>query len=142
MRARIAMHRGDVRAARRELVNAQRLRPLLNYAQPYLAVQARIEMTRVYLALADLAGARTLMQEIDEVLQWRGEARPLPHRGDEARPGISCDGVMAGELRDQTAGFREILRQLAMIHQGFAQDKARLGLDLARASALMPRRRR
>jgi len=56
VQARTAMHRGDVAAARRELVSAQRLRHLLTYALPYLAVQARIELIRVHLALADLAG--------------------------------------------------------------------------------------
>jgi len=54
-------------------------------ALPYLAVQARIELARVHLALADPEGARTLMREIDEVLRRRpglgtltGEARALP----------------------------------------------------------------
>jgi LuxR family maltose regulon positive regulatory protein len=42
------MHRGDVPAARRELVSAQRLRHLLTYALPYFAVQARIELIRVH----------------------------------------------------------------------------------------------
>ena len=53
LRARAAMHRGDAPAARRELVSAQHLRPLLTYALPYFAVQARIELARVHLALAD-----------------------------------------------------------------------------------------
>jgi LuxR family maltose regulon positive regulatory protein len=69
--ARVAMHRGDIPRARRELITAQRLRPLLTYALPYLAVQARIELARVHLALADLAGARTLMREVDEILNRR-----------------------------------------------------------------------
>ncbi len=69
VQARAAMHRGDVPAARRELVSAQRLRHLLTYALPYFAVQARIELARVHLALADLAGARTLMREVDELLR-------------------------------------------------------------------------
>ena len=74
-------------AARQELVSAQRLRPLLTYAMPHLAVQARIELTRVHLALGDLAGARTLMREIDELLRRRpglgtlaGEAEALRAR--------------------------------------------------------------
>jgi LuxR family maltose regulon positive regulatory protein len=58
VQARTAMHRGDVPAARRELVSAQRLRHLLTYALPYLAVQARIELARVHVALADLAGGQ------------------------------------------------------------------------------------
>ena len=65
------MHRGDVPAARQQLVSAQRLRPLLTYALPYFAVQARIELARVHFALADLAGARTLMREVDELLRRR-----------------------------------------------------------------------
>jgi LuxR family maltose regulon positive regulatory protein len=108
VRARIAMHRGDVPAARRELVNAQRLRHLLTYASPCLAVQARIEMTHVYLALADAAGARTLMREIDDILRRRpglgtliGEAETLRARIAKARgsrtPGASA--LTDAELR-------------------------------------------
>jgi LuxR family transcriptional regulator, maltose regulon positive regulatory protein len=82
VRARAAMHRGAVPAARQYLVSAQRLRHLLTYALPYFAVQARIELARVHLALADLAGARTLMREIDELLR--------------RRPGL---GTLAGEAR-------------------------------------------
>jgi 4-carboxymuconolactone decarboxylase len=39
----------------------------------------------------------------------------------------------------QTEGFQETLRELAMIHEGFVQDKAGLGLDPARGSALDPK---
>jgi LuxR family maltose regulon positive regulatory protein len=92
LRARVAMHRGDVPAARRELVNAQRLRPLLTYALPYLAVQARIELARVHLALADPAGARTLMREVDDLLK--------------RRPGLGTLAGEAGALRAQLARER------------------------------------
>ena len=108
VQARAAWHRGDVPAARRELVSAQRLRHLLTYALPHLAVQARIELTRVHLALADLAGARTLMGEIDELLKRRpglgtlvGEAGTLRARLANERgatvPGASA--LTAAELR-------------------------------------------
>jgi LuxR family maltose regulon positive regulatory protein len=90
--ARVALHRGDRAAARRELVSAQRLRPLLTYAIPYLAVQARIELTRVHLALADIAGARTLMREIDELLN--------------RRPGLGTLADEADEMRDRLAKAR------------------------------------
>jgi LuxR family maltose regulon positive regulatory protein len=92
VQARAAMHRGDVPAVRQHLVNAQRVRPLLTYAIPHVAVQARIELARVHLALGDLAGARTLMREIDELLR--------------RRPGL---GTLAGEaeaLRDQLSKQR------------------------------------
>ncbi len=106
--ARAALHRGDIPAARQQLVNAQRLRHLLTYALPYLAVQARIELTRVHLALADLAGARTLMREVDELLRRRpglgylaGQAQALRARLSKER-GSSASGasaLTAAELR-------------------------------------------
>ena len=108
MQARVALHRGDVPAARQELVSAQRLRHLLTYAIPHLAVQARIELTRVHLALADLAGARTLMREIDELLKRRpdlgtlvGEAGALRARlADERGPSVpGASALTAAELR-------------------------------------------
>jgi len=106
--ARVATHRGDVVTARRELVRAQRLRHLLTYATPHLAVQARIELTRVHLALADLAGARTLMGEIDEILRRRpdlgtlvAEVKALRARlGREHGPSVpGASALTAAELR-------------------------------------------
>ena len=108
VQARVAMHRADVPAARRELIRAQHLRPLLTYALPYLAVQARLELARVHLALADQPGARTLMREVDDLLRRRpslgtlvGQAEAL--RAQLARergsgvPGASA--LTAAELR-------------------------------------------
>ena len=108
VQARLALHRGDAPAARQQLVSAQRLRPLLTYAQPHLAVQARIELTRVHLALADLAGARTLMREIDQLLKRRpglgtlvGEAAALRARLAQERGSsiLGASALTAAELR-------------------------------------------
>ena len=108
LRARAAMHRGDVLAARRELLSAQHLRPLLTYGLPYLAAQARIELAHVHLALADPPGARTLMREVDDLLRRRpglgtlaGEAQALRAQLAEER-GSSIPGASAlttAELR-------------------------------------------
>ena len=108
VQARVAMHRGDTARARHELISAQRLRPLLTYAQPQLAAQARIELTRVHLALADIAGARMLMREIDDLLRRRpglgtlvGEAAALraqlSRQHGTGSPGAST--LTAAELR-------------------------------------------
>jgi LuxR family maltose regulon positive regulatory protein len=81
---------------------------LLTYALPYFAVQARLELIRVHLALADLAGARTLMREVDELLRRRpglgslvGEAQALGVRLSKERgpsvPGASS--LTGAELR-------------------------------------------
>jgi len=107
-RARVALHRGDVPAVRRELATAQRLRHLLTYALPHVAVQARIELIRVHLALADLAGARTVIREVDDLLRRRpdlgtlvGEAEALRAQLSRQRgassPGASA--LTAAELR-------------------------------------------
>ena len=106
--ARVAIQRGDLAGARRELVTAQRLRHLFSSAIPHVAVQLRIELARVHLALSDLAGARTLMGEIDDVLTRRpglgtlaGEAAALRARLASERgasiPGASA--LTAAELR-------------------------------------------
>ena len=108
VQARVAVHGGDVPAARRELTKALRLRPLMTYAHPHWAVQLRIALIRVQLALNDVAGARTLMVEIDEILKRRpdlgtlvGEAEGLRARLVRERgrsvPGASA--MTAAELR-------------------------------------------
>ncbi len=106
--ARVALHRGDVPAARRELVSAQRLRSLLTYTQPHLAVQTRIELIRAHIALADISGARTLMREVDEVLKLRpglgilvGEAEALRARLVQVRGSavLGASALTAAELR-------------------------------------------
>jgi LuxR family maltose regulon positive regulatory protein len=108
VRARVHLHRGDAPAARQELVSAQRVRPLLTYAVPYLAVQARIELAHAHLTLGDQAGARTLMREIGELLTRRpglgtlaGQAQTLKAQLAKQRgsttPGASS--LTAAELR-------------------------------------------
>ena len=73
-----------------------------------MAVQARIELIRVHLALADLAGARTVMREVDDLLRRRpdlgtlvGEAgalrAQLSRQRGAASPGASA--LTAAELR-------------------------------------------
>jgi len=108
VRARTALHRGDVPAARQQLINAQRLRHLLTYALPYFAVQARIELARVHLALADLAGARTLMREVDELLRRRPGLGNLAEQAQALRARLSkergysssgASALTAAELR-------------------------------------------
>ena len=105
--ARIALHHGDVPAARQALANAQRVRHLLNFAFPHFCVQTLLGLARVHLALADIAGARTLIREIDVILRHRphlgtlvGDAQELRARLAKERqtsaPGVSA--LTAAEL--------------------------------------------
>ena len=89
--ARAAMHQGDVAAVRQQLVSAQRLRPVVTYAIPHIAVQARVELTRVHLALADIAGARTLMREIDDLLKHRPDLGTLVGEAETLRNQLSAE---------------------------------------------------
>ncbi len=91
VKARAALHRGEVAVARQELVSAQRLRSLLTYAYPHLAVQTRIELVRLHLTLADVAGARTLMREIDELLKRRPDLGTLVGEARALRTQLSAD---------------------------------------------------
>ena len=104
----MAVRRGEVQTARQLLISAQRTRFLLTYAFPHMAVQARIELIRVHLALGDLAGARTLSKEVDELLRRRpglgslvGEARALRDRlaGERGSSTPGASSLTAAELR-------------------------------------------
>jgi LuxR family maltose regulon positive regulatory protein len=98
VRARVALHRRNLPAVRQELVGAQRARPLLTYALPHIAVQARIELARVHLALADPAAARTLLREIDDLLRRR------PGLGNLVEQAEALRALLAKERSSNTPG--------------------------------------
>jgi LuxR family maltose regulon positive regulatory protein len=83
--ARVAIHHGDRDQAKQDLARAQQLRPRATHALPYYAVQARLELIRAYLALTDVAGARTVMREVDDLLRWRPDLGTLPHEASQLR---------------------------------------------------------
>jgi len=138
--ARAALRGGDVTHTRRELVHAQRARPLLTYTVPHVAVQARIELARVHFDLADLPAARTLLREIDEILRRRpglgtltGQARALrarlPGEHGPAAPGASA--LTAAELRllpwlATHLSLAEIAAELAISHNTVKSQTASL----------------
>jgi LuxR family maltose regulon positive regulatory protein len=69
--ARLSLHRGDLSEARRQLTRAMRARPAATFLLPYHAVRLRLQLAKVYLALADLATVRQLLREIDDILRRR-----------------------------------------------------------------------
>jgi LuxR family maltose regulon positive regulatory protein len=106
--ARIALYQADRPAARAELTRAQRLRPALTYAVPHFAVQARTELTKAHLALADLAGARTLMREAHEILLRRPGLGAFARQAEDLRaelshasgsPALGASALTSAELR-------------------------------------------
>ena len=111
--ARVAAHRGDIPAARQALTHAQRLRPLTTYALPPLAVQVRIELIRVHLSLADIAGARTLMREIDEILRRRPHLGVLVEQAEELRARLAAEGSSPVTASSLTAAELRLLPLLS-----------------------------
>jgi LuxR family transcriptional regulator, maltose regulon positive regulatory protein len=83
--ARVAIHHGDLVQADQDLERAQQLRPQATHALPYYAVQARLELTRAYLALADVAAARRILGEVDDLLGWRPDLGTLSHQASQLR---------------------------------------------------------
>ena len=129
VQARAAMHRGDVPAARQQLVSAQRLRHLLTCALPYLAVQARIELIRVHLALADLAGARTLMREVDELLRRRPGLGSLVDEAQVLRARLAKERGSSAPGASALTGAELRLLPLLSTHLSFPEIAAQMSLS-------------
>ena len=81
--ARLALHHGDLAAVRRELTRAMRARPACTEAIPYLAVRARLQLAKVFWAVADHATAHHLLREIDDIRLRRPELGALTEQVDE-----------------------------------------------------------
>jgi len=90
--ARLALHRGDPKEAHRQLTRAMRARPSATYVLPFVAVRLRLQLARVYLALAEPATARQLLREIDDIVS--------------RRPAL-------GTLIDEVMDFRDVLASRA-----------------------------
>ena len=83
--ARVELHTGDAAGATRDLARAHRLRPLTSRAAPHLAVQARLELARAHLTLADPAAARLLLREVGDVMRRRSDLGVLGQEADDLR---------------------------------------------------------
>ena len=127
--ARLAVHRGDAAAAQRELIGAQRLRPLLTYAQPHVAVQTRIELARVHIALADLAGARLLLREIDEVLKRRPDLGTLTAEARALRTRLSVVRIPSTRGASSLTGAELRVLPLLATHMSIPEISSELFLS-------------
>jgi LuxR family maltose regulon positive regulatory protein len=129
VRARVALREGDVPAARQHLFSAQRSRSLLTYAIPHVSVQALAELTRVHLALADVAGARTLMRQVDELLAWRPDLGTLADEVAELRTLLAAERrLIQGSASSLTVAELRVLPLLAT-HLSFPEIAAELSVS-------------
>jgi LuxR family transcriptional regulator, maltose regulon positive regulatory protein len=105
--ARVAVHQGDVPRVQEQLARATRLRPLLTYALPYLAVQTLLELGRVCLAVDDAAGARVVLGQARDVLRRRPDLGVLPTQVEELRSKLDTSrGGITGVSSLTTAELR------------------------------------
>jgi LuxR family transcriptional regulator, maltose regulon positive regulatory protein len=126
--ARVAIHHGRLDRADQDLARAQQLRPQATHALPYYAVQARLELIRAYLALTDVAGARTVLREVDDLLRWRPDLGTLPEQATRLRSQLNhirADAIGASSL---TMAERRLLPLLST-HHSFREIGERLHLS-------------
>ena len=126
--ARAALHRGDPIAAHSDLVRIQRLRPHLTYAIPWFAVQIRLQVAQAYLALADPAGARTVLWEIDTIFRRRPDLGVLRRQVDELKTRVADVPVTAPGMSTLTSAELRILPFLST-YLTFAEIGERLFLS-------------
>jgi LuxR family maltose regulon positive regulatory protein len=97
--ARLSVHRGDLGEAHRQLARAMRARPSATYAMPFVAVRLRLQLAKVYLAFADLATARQMLREVDDILTHRPALGALAAETEEFRQVLASNataGVTGG----------------------------------------------
>jgi LuxR family transcriptional regulator, maltose regulon positive regulatory protein len=90
--ARLAVHRGDMKGANRELTRAMRARPTLTFAFPFLAVRLRLQLAKVYWAIADYSAARHLLREIDDIVLHRPALGTLGQEVSDFRRIVTSNG--------------------------------------------------
>ena len=126
--ARVALHRADAQRAQELLALAQRLRPQLTYAVPYLSVQTRLELARAYLKLADTGGAETMLREIEALLRRRPDLGTLPSQVEDLRAGLKTMRAKAPGTSSLTEAELRLLPYLAT-HLSFREVGERLFLS-------------
>ena len=97
--ARTAARRGEPQRAQEHLVRAARLRPMLTYATPHLAVQTLLELGRAYLGLGDAAGVRVTLTEANESSTGGPTSASSPARPTSCGPGWTRSTSRSWECR-------------------------------------------
>ena len=119
--ARLSVHRGDLNDAHRQLTRAMRARPSATHLLPYHAVRPRLQLAKVYLAIADLGTGHQLLREIDDVLAHRPALGTLVEEVKDFR------GVLASSAVSKPAGTLPLtpaeLRLLPYLQTHLTADK-------------------
>lgn len=107
--ARVAAHRGDHARATKLLAQAQLLRPKLTYGLAILSIQVRLELAHAYAALAEPAGARTMLIEADGMLGGGRGFGELARRADDVRSKLDAVRTRAPDASTLTTAELRLL---------------------------------
>ena len=124
--ARLAIAKGEGVRASKALVTAQRTRPLLTYGLPWFSVQARLELAKAHLAIADPRGARTLLVEAEDILHRRPKLGTLVAEADEVRAALSTVPEQASGWASTLTAAELRLLPLLTTHLTFREIAERL----------------
>ena len=126
--ARVAIHRHEESRVSGLLVSAQRLRPRLTHVLATLSVQVRLQLASAYLAIVDIAGARTMLREVDGLLRRGPDFGTLASDADDLRSRLkSARRVTPGASTLTTAELR--LLPLLPTHLSFPEIGERLHIS-------------
>jgi len=119
--ARLSLHHGHVKETHRQLTRAMRARPTATYLLPYHAVRLRLQLARVYLALAEPATVHQLLREIDDIVRHRPALGTLTDEVKDFRD------VLESRVAPKTAGMLPLtsaeLRLLPYLQTHLPADK-------------------
>jgi len=118
--ARCARHNNDILGAQRLLARAARVRPLLGVAIPGEGVRILLEMARAHIELSDVAGARPLIREAEEIILQRPDLGVLPAGVAAAKESLAGLGQGRVALPGLTKAELRVLPLLAT-HMSFPE---------------------
>ena len=123
--ARVDVASGEADDARHHLASVQRLRPLMTASAPWLSVSVRLDAVEAYIALREIASARTLMREIDEILRVRPDLGTLTEDAQDMRPRLAAI-TEAGAAQWTLTGAELRVLQYLPTHLTFGEIAERL----------------
>ena len=126
-RIRVAIHRGDIASARRELARATTLRPLLSSACPAFAVECLLALARAHLALADSAGTRTLLTQAVQIIRDQPDLGVLTDEVSALRATVATAPLGVAGISSLTAAELRVLALLPY-YLSFKEIGQRLGV--------------
>lgn len=123
--ARLAATAGSRRDALQHLTHIHRLRPMMTASVPWLSLPVRYEAIEALVALQDVASARTLMREADDILRIRPDLGTIADDAVALRARLErIAGSTAGHWTLTAAELRVL--QYLPTHLTFAEIAERL----------------